>query len=547
MRYFLLCAVLCIASCTSSSDKKPIIKQEDFILPSTDMEGETFVPLKRCLHSQEVPVAFKQKASITLTDQSSMKTALAALASEIGVNYRIVGLEGKRDRGVSFSAAQKPFIEIIDDLCELAHLRYTLKGDLITIEPDTPYLKTYTLSFPTQTRESAHTVSTAINVFVTDKNDTKPLDNGSSSTLRAAGKSDFWEEVARVLSVILETSAVPGEAADEEESGEIVSMHKQAGLITVLASARQHKMVEAYLEDLRLASTAQVLIEAKILEVSLSDTYRNGINWQSLRSHFVAGIPLGTSSTSSGTAFAVETGSSDVFTLGFKDSNLSAIAHFIERFGRVRTLSNPRLTVMNNQTAILKVAKNEIFFRIEYNRNFSKSATGTDSDFASSHIQTVPIGLVMTVQPAIDLETGRVILTLRPTISRVAGTKEDPAVAYLARTGANAQTATIKSTVPVVEVREMDSMLTLYSGDVVLLGGLMQERDRGTHSGLPGTYHAPLVGSLFNAQEKESEVTELIILLRARIIPVRTALSSHHSSIRLNSRPRQKTLRTYAQ
>jgi general secretion pathway protein D len=212
--------------------------------------------------------------------------------------------------------------------------------------------------------------------------------------------------------------------------------------------------------------------------------------------------------------------------LGFRDKNLSTIAHFIEHFGRVRTLSNPRLTVMNNQTAILKVAKNEIFFRIEYNRNFSNSATGRDSDFTASHIQTVPIGLVMTVQPAIDLETGQVILTLRPTISRIADTREDPAVAYIARTGATgvAQTTTVKSMVPVVEVREMDSVLTLYSGDVALLGGLMQERNKNAQSGVPGTREAPLLGDLLNAHEQETEVTELIILLRVRILMPRTGV-----------------------
>ncbi|MDR1910507.1 MAG: hypothetical protein LBQ26_01535 [Holosporales bacterium] len=528
MRGLIFCVAFCVASCTSQHEEQSLINQSDFTLPPLDTEEDTFVPWKRSVPVQEIPAGFKRKASLTLTDQSSLKTALATLASEVGVNYRVIGLEDKKDRGVFFSATQKPFIEIIEDLCDLAHLRYTIKGDLITIEPDTPYLKMYTLSFPVQTRESAHTVSTAINVFVSEKSDTKPIDNGSSSVLRAAGKSDFWEEVARVLEVILKTSARPGEP-DDAEAGEIVSMHKQAGLVTILASARQHKMIEEYLEELRLTSTAQVLIEAKILEVSLSDAYRNGINWQSLHSHFVAGLPLGSAATSDGTAFSAETGSSDVFTLGFKDSNLSAISHFIERFGRVQTLSNPRLTVMNNQTAVLKVAKNEIFFRIEYNRNFSNSATGRDSEVAASHIQTVPIGLVMTVQPAINLETGHVILTLRPTISRIAGTKEDPAVAYLARVATNGgQVATIKSTVPVVEVREMDSVLTLYSGDVALLGGLMQERDKRARSGLPGTHDAPLVGGLFNAHERESEVTELIILLRARIVPLRTSLSPNN-------------------
>ncbi|MDR0406998.1 MAG: hypothetical protein LBH38_02870 [Holosporales bacterium] len=529
MRYIFIGFLLCIAGCSTHENKPPIIKREDFAFTPVDMEEDTFIPLKRPQRRQEIPTAFKVKVSITLTDQSSLKTAIATLASEAGVNYRVTGLEDKKDRGIFFSATDKPFIEIIETLCELAQLRYDIKGDLITIEPDTPYLKTYTISFPIQVRESANAVSTAINIFATEKNEAKNLDNSSSSVLKASSKSDFWEEVEQVLGVILETSAPSTDSGDSNKISKVISLHKQAGLLTLLANKKQHKIIEDYLEALRLASTAQVLIEAKILEVSLNDTYRNGINWQSLRPHFIAGLPIGTSASSGTELSNITEGNSDVFTLGFKDSkNISAIAHFIERFGSVRTLSNPRLTVMNNQTAVLKVAKNEVFFRVEYNRNFSNSVTGRDSEVAVSHMQTVPIGLVMTVQPAINLETGDVVLTLRPTISRIASTKEDPAVSYLSRAGSPniGQAAMIKSTIPVVEVREMDSVLTLHSGEIALLGGLMQERDKGTRSGIPETQEIPVVNSLFNAHEKESELTELIILLRVRIMSPNAGISS---------------------
>jgi general secretion pathway protein D len=398
-----------------------------------------------------------------------------------------------------------------------ASLRYTLQRGTLIIEPDTPYIKTYTVVFPTQIRESAHTVSTAINVFSADKSETKTFDNSSSSTLKAEGKSDFWEEVEQSLEAMLEMP--------EAESGEILSLHRQAGLITILANRRQHQKIEEYLETLRLTSMAQVLIEAKILEVSLNDTYRSGINWQSFSPSFIAGVPAGTATEGGSTLANVRTGNSDLFTFGFQNSNLSAIAHFIERFGSVRTLSNPRLTVMNNQVAILKVARNEIFFRIEYSRNFSNNNSGRDYENAVSHAQTVPIGLILTVQPAINLETGDVILTLRPTISRISGTKEDPAVAYLAQSknteNSQGTIPTIKSVIPVVEVREMDSVLTLHSGEVALLGGLMQERDRGLQTGFPGTQGTPVLQDVLGAQGRDSEVIELIILLRARIVAPR--------------------------
>jgi general secretion pathway protein D len=469
--WWLLGLLLLVVGCTPSpSEDKPLLAPEDWALNAFEEDAAPFVPLnqKKASQETEIPAAFKRQVSVALTDKSSLKAALAALASEVGVNYRVTGLEGNKDRGLFFSMTRKPFIEVIEALCELASLRYSLHEDLITIEPDTPYLKTYTVAFPTQVRESAHRVSTAINVFATGTGETSALDNGSSSTLKASGKSDFWEEVEEGLEAIL----------DSMGEGEILSLHRQAGLVSIWATKSQHQKIEEYLEMLQRTATAQVLIEAKILEVSLNKAFRNGINWQSFRSGLIAGLPLG-NATGGGTVLSdSRAGSSDVFTFGIQNGNLSAIAHFIERFGTVRTLSNPRLTVMNNQTAVLKVARNEIFFRIEYTRNFSSSAGGRDSENAMGHIQTVPIGLILTVQPAIHLETGNVILTLRPTISRIAGTKDDPAVAYLAQSGNSGgakNATTIKSAIPVVEVREMDSVLTLHSGEVVLLGGLMQE------------------------------------------------------------------------
>ncbi|MDR1267877.1 MAG: hypothetical protein LBJ70_06030 [Holosporales bacterium] len=515
MPFWLLCLLIGLMGCADPHEEKPVLKPADLAFEERATEEAPFVPLnlKGSQKPPEVPEAFKKRVSISLTDKSSLQSAIAALASEAGVNYRVVGLGEEKDRGIFCSMSNKPFIEIIETLCTLASLRYSLHGDMISIEPDTPYAKTYSVVFPTQIRKSTNKVSTSINVFTTDKSETKAGDNGSSSTLTASGESDFWEEVEDGLGAVLESA--------EGETGEILSVHRQAGLITIFANSHQHKKIEEYLRILRLTSTAQVVIEAKILEVSLNDSSRSGINWQSFCPSVIAGLPMGSAVGSGTTLTDVRAGGADVFTFGLQGKNLSAIAHFIQRFGSVRTLSNPRMTVMNNQTAVLKVARNEIFFRIEYTRNFSSTPGGRDSENAMGHIQTVPIGLILTVQPAINLETGEVILTLRPTISRIAGTKEDPAVAYLAHTqnaasGQNA--AAIRSVVPVVEVREMDSVLTLRSGEVALLGGLMQERTRGSRVGLPGTHNTHVLRDVLGARERESELTELIILLRVHIV-----------------------------
>lgn len=146
----------------------------------------------------------------------------------------------------------------------------------------------------------------------------------------------------------------------------------------------------------------------------------------------------------------------------------------------------------------------------------------------SSKIQTVPIGIIVTVQPAVNLETGDVILTIRPTISRVTNVKRDPAVSIIASNinGDKANTAvnsalsnSICSEIPVVEVREMDSILKVKSGQGIVMGGLMQENTNRKDFGIPGTSNIPIIGDITRGRSRDSEVTELVILLRVHIMP----------------------------
>jgi type II secretory pathway component GspD/PulD (secretin) len=133
---------------------------------------------------------------------------------------------------------------------------------------------------------------------------------------------------------------------------------------------------------------------------------------------------------------------------------------------------------MNNQSAILKVATNHVFFRIDYNRDYGYDSR-REHEYVSSEVQTVPIGLVMVVHPAINLENGSVTMTLRPTISRIVDEKQDPAVAIVSQQKQ-------QSLVPEVQVRELDSVVHMKSGEIVVMGGLMEERSDNEQTSLPG-------------------------------------------------------------
>lgn len=302
------------------------------------------------------------------------------------------------------------------------------------------------------------------------------------------------------------------------------SLNKQAGIVTVFATSRQHKLVKQYLEQVKAAIGTQVLIEAKVVEVTLADAFKTGINWRTLfDKNYNFAAPLGISSTSAtgattttlptvGPAFDSFTkATTGALTMGYLSTDINALVSLVKEYGTVRTLSSPRLTVLNNQTAVLKVAENEVYFKTDIQ---TTTNNGVSSTTYSSTMNTVPIGLVMTVQPSVNLDNDEISLGLRPTISRIARRVNDPAVdLQAAAAGSN-----VTSAVPVVEVREMDSVVTIPTGRTIIMGGLMQERGQKDTQAIPGAADIPLLGNLFKAQSDSISVTELVVFIRASVI-----------------------------
>jgi len=432
--------------------------------------------------------AMQKKVTLSLRGETPLAHILMELGHQAGVG--IAYTPAAEHNKLIYSAHEIPLIEIIRDLCILTHHRFQIQGNRILIEPDTPYLVTYDVQCLSHIRKNENRVSIATDVF--SPLDTKERhDNGSNSVLSGNSQVDFWAELEQNLRLFL----------GPFKGSPPYSLHKQGGLVTISGTTQQHQQVADYLKKLKESISTQVIIEAKIIEVTLNNAYKTGINWGQLGKHFQAKAPL---------AFTLpHQGPMDLFTFSLKQENFSAVLNLVKQFGTVRTLSNPRLTVMNNQPAILKVATNEVFFHLEFERLLQAEGK-PDIETISSDPMTVPIGLVLVVQPAVNLKTGDITMTLRPTISRVQKEVEDPAVSIKSQ-------QQVKSTVPVVQVRELDSVLTIKSGQVVILGGLMEERASNSTAAIPLIDALPLFGELAKGKEDERQVTELVIFLTAHI------------------------------
>lgn len=444
--------------------------------------AQIFRPYKKKIEQENIPKSLLKRVSVTITEQTPIKEVLTTLAGQVGAELQ---LATNVNLSIIYTAKNKPFYHIIKQICDIGNLRLTRDDTSLRIEVDTPYSKNYNVQFLNMERSSQNRISIATDVFGTQNSGTAQqttnLDNGSNSEVKVQGQNNFWGEVEENLKTIL---------SHTEQSGKF-SIHKQAGLISVFATQKQHDLMQDYFDQLKHITSRQVLVEAKIIEVTLKDGFKSGINWQKLGGgDLITKANFGSLASAApflDTTFAGK----DSIELGGKGSQFSGILHALEEFGSSRTLSSPRLTVMNNQTALMKVAQNHVYFRINYDKQTS-TQNNIQNFNLSSDIQTVPIGLVMSVQPSIDDETGDVILFLRPTISKLSQTVADPAVDLALAANANNSSEVKQSLVPVVDVKEMDTILRVKSGDVGVLDGLMEVKSTQNQASLPGASNIPI-------------------------------------------------------
>jgi len=460
----------------------------------------------------EIPEIFRQPVTLALTKKLNLEDAIIKLSHILNINIQ---LNANIKRQIYLNIHDKPYIDVISSICEQNNLRYKIKGDTIYIEPDTPYTKTYDLQFLNILRTSNSSISTNTDIFSQNTlgpnttNLSPQSDNGSSNKVSNSDNNDFWNELETNLKNLTASK---------------ISIHKQAGLITISGTSKEHALIQEYIDKIIKIVNAQVTIEAKILEISLNKEYMHGIDWsitRKLTSYFSPIDPLKDSSTNG------------LFSIGINakrldGKNLNAFIKFLERFGSVKTLSSPKITVMNNQTAILKVAKQEVYFNLVYNNNFvghtSYNTNSFNSETFYTNINTVPVGVVLAVHPVIDLNTNRITMTLRPSISKVIDFKNDPSIAMNWNAKNSSLSEAPKSTIPVVEVREIDSVLNTKSGEIIMLGGLMQDSAEKKKSN-------SLFGFFTNPKDQNHllsrNLTEIIILLKARIVKNKNDRISH--------------------
>lgn len=312
-----------------------------------------------------------------------------------------------------------------------------------------------------------------------------------------------------------------------------VIANREGGVLSVFATQRQQERVQEFLDRVMGSARRQVLIEATVVEVELNSTYQQGINWQRLQGAGNTGLSLtmqpggpntlpgGAVPGAAGAAVNAVTNSINnpgattpgLLQIGYVNptsrlGNIASAITLLESFGNVRVLSSPKLSVLNNQTAILKVVNNLVYFTIGATTTPGSLGTPTVTTYTSTP-NTVAVGFVMSVTPQID-DQDTVAINVRPTISRIIRYVNDPNPALAA--------AGVVNPVPEVQTREMESILKVPNQQIAVMGGLMQDAVNNNEDGVPGASRVPFVGDLFRYRNEQSRKSELVIFLRPVVL-----------------------------
>ena len=449
-------------------------------------------------------IGVDKTVSISVTEDVPLKDVFLELAKLADIDIEID--PAISDDGVIFKATNKPFQDVIERLTSLARLKYEVNDGVLSIKQDLPYVKTYQMNFLNLVRSNSGNIDVTANVLSAGEVDNESVATGSSNNISTSYDGDLWASVEANLIAILD--------GDESNS---VNLNRQASLLTIRASEADHKMVKAYLDTVKDFYSAQVLVEAKVVEVQLRDQYRSGIDWQ---------ITDGLVDLDFDIAGATEITNGNFVTATFSQNSdgLDGMVELASIFGTTRTLSSPRVLILNNQQSVLTFARNEIYFNIEIETTTEDDGSGetTESTDVSTSSVTVPIGIILTLQPLIDKINNEVIMTIRPTVSRTTGeVVQDPGLELQAELGGVtlSDSALASAEIPQVEVREMDSVLRLQNGQIMAIGGMIEERSTNLDSGTPWLSDIPILGNAFKTVDKDTEVVQTVIFLKATIVP----------------------------
>ena len=539
--HILLCtACVSMAACgtrqITPSDKH--IQQSS--LEASQAAGTIPQPSKRAVVLPPPKPAAKVETYSVVVTSLPARDILFALARDAKVNIDIhPGIDGS----VTLNAINQTLPQILDRISKQVDMRYELENGNLVVMPDTPFLRTYKIDYVNMSRDSDGGI-TSTGQIGSAATGGSSAGNNSQLSIKNSSKNHFWETLEKNIKDILretdkeivgrrkssaedqiaseqdaKSNSASGKASGETKSSSSadyqdyqilqaasVIASPEAGIITVRATSKQHAKIQDFVSQVMRNARRQVLIEATIAEVRLNSNYQQGIDWSRLRLG-----AKGFEMTQAGTAGLPASLTGSMMVLNYanptsKLGNLSASVSLLESFGDVKVLSSPKISVLNNQTAMLRVVDNKVYFIVNSSTASCAPAPCTPIVTYTTTVNSVPIGFSMSVTPQIN-DSDTVLLSVRPTITRLLTPAQDPTPGLA-----------VANSIPQVSTREMESVLKIENNQIAVLGGLMQDEINNLTDSVPLLGDIPIAGVAFKNRNDTKSKTELVIFLRPVVI-----------------------------
>jgi len=348
-----------------------------------------------------------------------------------------------------------------------------------------------------------------------------------TSSLNTGNGFDPWDEIRSGLTTLVFGEPISGDSASTTggqvagpsslsfaRNGKTLMIHPDSGLVVLGADPGTHKRVDAYLQELRRRNRRQVLLEARIVEVTLGNDSQIGVDWNGLLSAGAASGSTGTDIRGTFATGATSNTNLDAATEGLaklvvQNARITATLSALAREGRLQVLSSPRISTLNNQKAILRVVREEAFF-LQNSQTTGSGGLGGFSTTVSITPMVVPVGIVLDILPQIA-DDNTVTLAVNPSISEIVAVRSLVVQGVGNSGGASA-------TLPVVDRRDLDAVVRLKSGETLVLAGIIRSKEGVDDRGVPWIRKIPFLGNFFTKKEKTKTHTELAIFITPTLI-----------------------------
>ncbi|MDP2811418.1 MAG: pilus (MSHA type) biogenesis protein MshL [Rhodocyclaceae bacterium] len=548
---------LALAACSNTPISPPSAGHIQADQAPKPAAGSIPQPVQNTVALAKPKAAPKVETYSVVVNNVRVQDLLFALARDAKINVDIhPGING----AVTLNAIDQTLQQLLTRIAKQVDMRWEMDGPNLAVMPDTPYLRNYRVDYVNMSRDTSGTVTVTTQIAATGTGTVGGAagggggGNNSLTEIKNKAQNHFWETLEKNLKDLLRetdkilpegssetvveraeqqnTTGAAGQAAAKggaavptptasstqqagstvvrrttfREAASVIA-NPESGVVSMRATSRQHEKVQEFLDQVMASARRQVLIETTVAEVTLSDQYQQGIDWSRVRasanSTGLYSVAQNSSSISAGTAGLMTLVAKQVSSSG---GVFTATIKLLETFGTVKVISSPKLSVINNQTAVLKVVDNLVYFTVKADTTSNQTTTTTTY---TTNLHSVPVGLVMNVTPQIS-ENDTVLLNIRPSISRKYAEVDDP--------NPELKKNNITSKIPVIRTREMESMIRVESGNIAVMGGLMEDSMENSDSAVPGISKIPILGNLFQSRDDRRTKTELVVFLRPVVV-----------------------------